>query len=569
MAVLSRAITLAVLSALGCATVRAETELIPNRKGSMRATVQAAAFQGQLRDSLGQVLGCGDSLGQGQLERVKQTLMPIWNSLPKTGDGRIERRLLRYVTHRYFMKTSAIMIRGFEPSRPSNQSIVGTADILSQQVPAAVEAALESKHAQERGFDLADAAHMVATIEKLIAEWDFGLLEKVYRETGMPMDKPIGREGLETVLQDYTLYWMMGDDSESIQSFIRDRVSLMYTFPHWSALQQYVNGQIRAVDFDRKQSGARLSFGYTIEDARRVVSTITRSFASFWDDECGLMKEKLVEMDPHHTGRVPLSKFYSRRLSKEWRFGESEGYLRELGALDETSYWHGKEVIIPNYIAAASNCIVTTPHYLVCCVDPCEGILSEIESGIGAAVATPDELLALVGNMSTMRDIYEEEEHPRLQGSLSKQLGEIAAHHGGLVPLHGRLFAQWLHYAFPRECPFPHRSGTTSVQIPSEFGEYIVQEDDRLEHAGNETALPVEVKKEDLQWMSQWSLEEELHSDYSSHLPAAWSTQRTMTVGLLLLCAASLAGLASKHGLRASSASFLPTHGKVAHTKFV
>ena len=28
------------------------------------------------------------------------------------------------------------------------------------------------------------------------------------------------------------------------------------------------------------------------------------------------------------------------------------------------------------------------------------------------------------------------------------------------VPLHGRLFAQWMHYAFPRHCPFPHVSGT-------------------------------------------------------------------------------------------------------------
>jgi len=562
MAVLSRAVALALFSALGCATVRGETELIPNRKGTMRGTVQAAEFSGQLRDSLGQVLGCGESYDQEQLERFKQTLMPIWNSLPKTADGRIERRLLRYVTHRYFMKTSSIMIRGFEPSRASNQSLVGAADILSQQVPAAVEAALESKHAQERGFDLADAAHMVATIEKLIAEWDTGLLEKVYRETGMPLDLPIGRDGLEKVLQDYTLYWMMGDDAESIQSFIRDRVSLMYTFPHWHALQQYTNGQIRAVDFDRRKSGdPRLSSGYTFEDARRVVGTITRSFASFWDDECLVMKEKMVEMDVHHTGRVPLSRFYSRRLSKEWRFGESESYLRELGALDETSYWHGKEVIIPNYIAAASNCIVTTPHYLVCCVDQCENILSDVESGIGAAVATPDELLALVGNMSTMRDIWQDEVSPRLQGSLSKQLGEIAAHHGGMVPVHGRLFAQWLHYAFPRECPFPHRSGTTSASIPSEFGDYIVQEDDRLEHAGNETPPPSELKKEDLQWMSQWSLEEELHSDYSSHLPTVWSTQHAMTVGLLLLCVASMA-LASKHGFRPSSGSFLPTHGK-------
>ena len=37
---------------------------------------------------------------------------------------------------------------------------------------------------------------------------------------------------------------------------------------------------------------------------------------------------------------------------KEWRFGESEEYLRQLGALDETSPWIGKQVMIPNYLQA-------------------------------------------------------------------------------------------------------------------------------------------------------------------------------------------------------------------------
>merc|ERR1719384_1041018 len=35
------------------------------------------------------------------------------------------------------------------------------------------------------------------------------------------------------------------------------------------------------------------------------------------------------------------------------------------------------------------------------------------------------------------------------------RLGEIAEHHDGYVHLHGRLFAQWMHHAYPRECHFP------------------------------------------------------------------------------------------------------------------
>merc|ERR1719420_2775441 len=112
------------------------------------------------------------------------------------------------------------------------------------------------------------------------------------------------------------------------------------------------------------------------------------------------MKLSLVEMDKHHTGRVRLSEFYAAALDDEWRFGESEAYLRELGALDETSRWHGKQVIIPNYLQAASNCIVSTQHYLICCRNECEDILGEVESLIGRATAYPDEILRVVRNIT-------------------------------------------------------------------------------------------------------------------------------------------------------------------------
>merc|ERR1719497_67864 len=49
-----------------------------------------------------------------------------------------------------------------------------------------------------------------------------------------------------------------------------------------------------------------------------------------------------------------------------------------------------------------------------------------------------------------------------LSDDLRSRLGEVAQHHGGQVPLHGRLFSQWLHHAYPRECPYPHKSGTTN-----------------------------------------------------------------------------------------------------------
>merc|ERR1719478_161830 len=49
-----------------------------------------------------------------------------------------------------------------------------------------------------------------------------------------------------------------------------------------------------------------------------------------------------------------------------------------------------------------------------------------------------------------------------LSPSLLQRLEEIAVSHEGMVPLHGRLFLQWMHHVYPRECPFPHLSGTTN-----------------------------------------------------------------------------------------------------------
>merc|ERR1719473_998326 len=98
---------------------------------------------------------------------------------------------------------------------------------------------------------------------------------------------------------------------------------------------------------------------YSFRDAHEIVGGITRSFQSFWQSECASMKDALVAMDTQRMGRVPLAKFYGTAIDTDWRFGESEVYLRELGALDESSTWLGPQVLIANYIQATSNCIVS------------------------------------------------------------------------------------------------------------------------------------------------------------------------------------------------------------------
>jgi len=283
---------------------------------------------------------------------------------------------------------------------------------------------------------------------------------------------------------------------------------------------------------------------YSFEDVHEIVGDVTKSFASFWQSECASMETQLMHMDSYKTGRVPLSKFYGHALDTEWRFGESEAYLREMGALDETSRWRGKQVIIPNYMQAASNCIVSTPHYLVCCQNHCESLLAEIDAAIGAPTALPSEILAVVKGI-TAQTTLEDDAPPHLDASMNGLLEQAAASHGGLVPLHGRLFAQWLHYAFPRECPFPHKMGVAATVTPFQYGDaYIAKQDDMKQHASNISDVPASMGKDELQWMSQWSPEEELRLDYSMELRTSWTRSTLLLlVSVILIIGGFYAGI--------------------------
>merc|ERR1719220_2217457 len=373
------------------------------------------------------------------------------------------------------------------------------------------------------------------------------------------------------VLATYLVHWFVGDDQESISILLSDSALLEASIPHWDKLVSMAEGHARALNWKRQNAAltahadgsARLGHNalvpkYSFEDMHSIVGTMTRGFASFWESECQAMKSALVDMDTHHTGRVPLSKFYSSALDAEWRFGESETYLRELGALDETS-WRGKQVIISNYIQGASNCIVSSTHYLVCCVNECEAMQGELEVAIGGPLASPQQISDVVQGIA--------EDSNRTQGSLRDQLEKIVATHGGLVPLQGRLFAQWLHYVFPHDCPFPHKAGAAAKLTPAEFGDqYLVENDDMRRHAeeANVSDIPVTVGRDELQWMSQWSPEEELVSDQAIRgLRAPWESRRYAAGGAALLLLAGVLGFlrtASKSSKRADDCMHAKSH---------
>jgi hypothetical protein len=239
---------------------------------------------------------------------------------------------------------------------------------------------------------------------------------------------------------------------------------------------------------------------YSFQIASEILEVLAQQYGKWQDSECRAMKAHLVELDPEGLGRVPLGLFYAQPQGSVYHFSESVEYLRKIGALDETSP-NKPQVIITNYISGPSNCIASSSYYSVCCLSECDGIFGDLEKRIAAPAASPQRLLALVGNMSEQS----------LPQGLPEKLDAIALQHGGQVPLHGRLFAQWLHFAFPRECPFPAVVESSTVLTPSEWldGRKTASAEERKQHIESSTASELP-SVEDFDIDARWSDQEVL-----------------------------------------------------------
>jgi len=512
------------------------------------------APQGALVDALACGQGLGDG-GFGDLQAIERVVLPMWLTLPKNGHERISRRSLRYLAHRYFMQTSSISIRGFEPLQGANLSTWDQAAILNHQVPELVESMLESQHAVDKGFSLDDAVAMIVVLGRLVSSADAVLLDKVLSEAGAGGEAPraMERRELTRILEDYMLYWTHGE--EEARSILRHRDYHLSTWAGFGDTARFVDGLVRSHDFARRRQGSSLAQRYTYDDALEIAGAATRSFASYSESECSEMRSHLMTMDPQGTGRVPLSRFYAASTDAVYRFGESEAYLRQLGALDETSRWQGKQVIIANYLQAASNCIVSSPFYRVCCSNPCEGILGDIESAVGAPAATAERIMAVVGNVTA--PAKHDDGAPALDADLAEQLVLVGERYGGEVPLHGRLFAQWLHRVFPQDCPVPYTASAASGVTPKEFGaNYEATPEEMQRHiaaaatdstcsAGNGTENRSSSDDGLDGWASQWSLEDELIVEYPA---ARRSSPRAALVLGGLFSMASFGAIAISRG---------------------
>lgn len=316
---------------------------------------------------------------------------------------------------------------------------------------------------------------------------------------------------VQQAVDNYMLMFVLGMNHSVVTPQLMERTwrNIARIYPTWPTTRKWVR-EVRE-EVVREAPEARTSLVSTL----RVLEVMASRYGRWQDSECLAMKQDLVQLEKAGSGRVLLRDFYEAALFGGYQFMEKKPFLRQLGVLDE-SVSAQPSVVIPNYMNAATNCMAGSKFYSVCCMNECEPLLKTLEQHVGAPGALPGTIVEVVERLpSSTVDV------PRsLDASLVERLEGIAEHHGGTVPLHGRLFAQWMHHAYPRECPYPHLSGTTQQMTSSKYARET-GESSALDHDGLLWEVEVHLQGERAGRVSALALEGEEAS--SPRLP--WSTE--------------------------------------------
>jgi len=450
-----------------------------------------------------------------RLEKIDASMRRSFQALPKNDQGRLTSQAARYLVHNYFAQEHGWLINGLGAhSHQRYAPDVHEADILQHKAPEILETLLHAQNSG-RGFSLRDAEAMAAALERLIVDESAAMLEASYVLNNFRTDRHLSERQLREVLMSFLLMFELGtnlnvtdhETHNTLKAHMEATLGTDDSF--WEKLDEFQRDTVKNYIFERRHVGNPFhAYEFTFDEAVNVVETLFHTYGRWQNSECDMMKEELISLDQHDYGRVPLRLFYSQPDAAVYKFGESVDYLRQTGALEEIP-GQQPHVLISNYLAGPSNCVAGSAFYSVCCLSECAGIMSELEGKVQAPTTNASFIVDLVGSMSSTSV-----DGPRqLPGSLIDRLDAIAVQHEGVVPLHGRMFAQWLHYAFPLECQYPQTLASSSVLSPAhwELQGHSATEEEK-EHfvslTSDNSFMPMD-ESEDTQIL-QWSDEEVL-----------------------------------------------------------
>jgi len=484
--------------------------------------VSIREVEADLQATLAELISGTSQTATRRISNIEASMWQTFQALPKNTAGRLAPPAVRYIVHGYFAREHGWLIKGLEPhGMQLSTSDVHDVDILQDKAPLLVENLLEAGQA---GLGLAfnDVVAMITVLERMMFDESLTLLQAAYSLNGLAVVEDIDDVNLHRVLQSYLVLFGQGSKANLLDA---DHHQALLQSRQRPEIEEFERNAVLNFEYVRRhQVNPFKPRQYSFNAVAEIIQDLAQRYGKWQNSECRDMKAHLKELDPEGVGTVPLGLFYAQPAGSSYHFGESTDYLRKIGALDETSP-SSPQVFIANYVAGPSNCIASSSYYSVCCLSECDEILNELEHHVSSPTASPETLLSLVSNISDTA----------LKQGLPEKLRAIAARHDGQVPLHGRLFAQWLHFAFPHECPYPSILASATALSVSQWldGRSASSEEERRHHVASASMSLAE----DLDINGRWS-DHEVLPVHSEPRPLSLTVGLRVIMQFLAICVA-------------------------------
>lgn len=402
------------------------------------------------------------------LRETQEVFEPIWPALPKNEFGNLDSATARYALHRFFVQRHGWHIRGLESDTAANATDgAPSGSVMKDKVPGFL-LELFKKALNGRGFRMDSLVVLASTIERLIHEETSDRLQEAYAGLGLSTASTSSLEEAQTAMEAYAASIIGGSSLPPLSKLKPGQVKKLLVkfgkrYPAWADTQMWLRDVENTEMYLTKErtNSFKEEAAYSIADVQSFADAVAEGFGSFQNLECRHLKDTLLEAEEGDTGRVKLSNFYKKNLESgnSWYFAEPVEQLRAQGALEEKAGFGEPRVLVANYLTSQGNCLGDSGFYSICCINECDGIVAKLEKQINAPRAPPAQIARLVAEITS-----DTVDAPRtLSPQLLQRLNEVAKSMDGQVVLHSRLFQQWMHFAFPRECP--KVSFTTSKEL--------------------------------------------------------------------------------------------------------
>jgi hypothetical protein len=429
-----------------------------------------------VRKNLGAVFSLSQQkAGQASVFQEYEAAFAVtYHALPKNSEGLLTMHGARYALYRFFDKKRGWQLKGLEPAGGSWLETVEMDPSVKQTSKFMVPTVLINDIMGQmgtRGVTLHQLAIVAMTMEHAIRSEMLLYLYKIYRTLGLPLEGKRNEEEVNSILSTYLMVFAFGVnlDVSTRTDIVKARMLLDSKHHWWHDLQNFIAEELQADALSRrgpKQTAGDLDFFELLN----VTLRIGEHYSNWQRRDCSRAKDQLSPLAEASSGRIAFTDWGKLpQATVKPFFTEDAERLRYFNAMDESQRENPK-VIMPNYLNSKSMCLTTASYYMVCCSNDCENYLDRLRA-VGSPELTPNQIKEVLQGLLPER-LDQDTIWSELKGFAEQQDGKIA--------LHGFPFAQWLHKAFPIECPAPNpfQHDGSVLRNPKTVNEWLHPESD-------------------------------------------------------------------------------------------